>query len=274
MSADPGNAGFPLERFRNYLRLLARLQMGPQLQAKLDPSDLVQQTLLKAYQALDQLRGKSTAEQAAWLRQILRRTLANAVRDYGRAKRDVTLERSLGHALAESSSRLEVWLIGPDLPPSAQAERNEQLLGLAEALAALPELQREALLRRHCQGHSVEEIGRQLGRSRAAVASLLRRGLQQLRQACGIRNNRRRRRSCLCPESLSGQRQANRRAVPRRRRREVSVSIQHPEGVDQVPARRARRSVHASDDVPPQSGSDGPRYCLPAPGSCRMRRRR
>jgi RNA polymerase sigma-70 factor (ECF subfamily) len=174
--------GVALERFRDYLRLLARLQIEPRLQSKLDPSDLVQLTLLKAHQAQDQFRGQSTAEKAAWLRQILARTLANALRDLGRAKRDVGLERSLEGSLGASSSRLQVWLVADEATPSQQAERNEQLLQLAEAMAALPEIQREALLMRHCQGWSVADIGRHLGRSRAAVASLLRRGLKQLRE--------------------------------------------------------------------------------------------
>jgi RNA polymerase sigma-70 factor (ECF subfamily) len=52
---------------------------------------------------------------------------------------------------------------------------------LAEQLAGLPEIQREVLLLRHCQGWSLNEIAAHLGRTRAAVASLLRRGLQQLR---------------------------------------------------------------------------------------------
>src|ERR1700730_7225748 len=99
-----------LERFRSYLRLLAGLQLDPRLQAKLDPSDLVQQTMLQAYQALDQFRGQTEAELAARVRQMLARTLANATRDLGRAKRDVARERSLQATLEESSARLEAWL--------------------------------------------------------------------------------------------------------------------------------------------------------------------
>jgi RNA polymerase sigma-70 factor (ECF subfamily) len=174
--------GVVLERFRDYLHLLARLQLDPRLQSKLDASDLVQVTLLKAHQARDQFRGQSTAEQAAWLRQILANTLANALRDLARAKRDVALERSLEGALADSSSRLEGWLIADQSSPSQQAVRNEQLLRLSEALVGLPEAMREVLLLRHCQGWSLAEISAHLGRSRAAVASLLRRGLKQLRE--------------------------------------------------------------------------------------------
>jgi RNA polymerase sigma-70 factor (ECF subfamily) len=181
MASATDEPALPLERFREYLRVLARLQIEPRLQAKLDASDLVQQTLLKAHQAVEQFRGTTAAEQAAWLRQILANTLANAIRDFGRAKRDVGLERSLETALADSSAKLEAWLVNKDPSPSQQAERNEQLLQLAEQLARLPEIQREVLLLRHCEGWSLAEIGAHLGRTRAAVASLLRRGLAQLR---------------------------------------------------------------------------------------------
>src|SRR5207249_5037256 len=103
MNHQAGESGPTLERFRAYLCLLARMQMGPRLQAKLDPSDLVQQTLLQALQMLDRFQQRSDAELAAWLRQILAHKLANASRDLGRAKRDMARECSLEAALDQSS---------------------------------------------------------------------------------------------------------------------------------------------------------------------------
>src|SRR5207247_637444 len=103
MTEERDGGGQALERYRDYLRLLARMQLDPRLQAKLDPSDLVQQTLLQALQALDRFQGCSDAELAAWLRQILAHNLTNAARDLGRAKRDVARERSLEAALEQSS---------------------------------------------------------------------------------------------------------------------------------------------------------------------------
>jgi RNA polymerase sigma-70 factor (ECF subfamily) len=171
-----------LERYRAYLRLLARLQLSPRLWSKMDPSDLVQQTLLEAHRAIEQFRGKTPAELAAWLRQILARTLANAVRDFGRAKRNVALERSLEAALNQSSCQLAAGLVADQSSPSERAEHHELLLELADALAKLPEAQREALLLKHCQGWSLAQIAEHLGRSPAAVASLLQRGLAHLRE--------------------------------------------------------------------------------------------
>ncbi len=174
--------GQTLEPFRAYLRLLARLNLDPQLQGKLDPSDVVQQTLLQAYQALHQFRGKSEGELAAWLRQILARNLAMAVRDFARDKRDVAREQSLEAALSASSSRLDAWLAAEQSSPSQQAQRKEETLQLAEALEQLPEAQREALVLQHWQGWSLAQIGQHLGRSPDAVAGLIKRGLKRLRE--------------------------------------------------------------------------------------------
>ena len=71
-----------MESFRNYLRLLARTGVDASLQGKADPSDVVQEVLLKAHQGFDQFRGQTEAELAGWLRQILANTLADLVRHY------------------------------------------------------------------------------------------------------------------------------------------------------------------------------------------------
>jgi RNA polymerase sigma-70 factor (ECF subfamily) len=168
------------EDFRAYLEDLARLRLDPRLRSKLDPADVVQQTLLEACQAPEQFRGRSEGEQKAWLRRILLRNLANTVRDLGRQKRDVHRERSLNAALEDSSARLEALLAAEQSSPSERAARNEEVLRLEEAMAALPEGQRAAVVLRHFHGWPLGEISRQLGRSPAAVAGLLHRGLTRL----------------------------------------------------------------------------------------------
>jgi RNA polymerase sigma-70 factor (ECF subfamily) len=129
MGLDSEARGRLLERHRSYLRLLARLHLDPRLRAKLDPSDVVQQTLLRAHQALDRFRWQDEARLAAWLRQILSNVLAEAVRQYATGARDVALERRLGAALESSSLRLEALLAadGPSL--SERASRHEESPG-------------------------------------------------------------------------------------------------------------------------------------------------
>ena len=173
--------GASLGRFYGYLRLLARQHLDAPLRGKVDPSDIVQETLLHAQRAFSQFRGQGDGALATWLRQILARNLAHATRDLGRQKRDIGRERSLQAALDASSSRLESWLAAEQSSPSQRAERNEQLLRLTQALDTLPEIQRQAVILHYWQGQALAEIGRQLGRSQAAVAGLLYRGLKALR---------------------------------------------------------------------------------------------
>jgi RNA polymerase sigma-70 factor (ECF subfamily) len=172
-----------LERFRSYLVLLARLKLDRKLRGKLDASDVVQQTMLEAHLAMESFRGDDLAAQAAWLRQILARNLANAARDLTRAKRDVRKERSLQADLDASASKLDGWLAAEQSSPSQKMERHERALQLAEALAQLPEAQRDAVVLRHFQECSLAEIAEQLDCTTAAVTGLLQRGLKNLRKS-------------------------------------------------------------------------------------------
>jgi RNA polymerase sigma-70 factor (ECF subfamily) len=182
MTTPAGDPGALLEGFRDYLVLLARLQVAPQLRGKIDLSGVVQQTLLEAHQALDQLWPMAADEQAAWLRKALTCNMADEVRKLSTAMRDVTRERSLERAVEESSARLEAWLATDRSSPSEQAVRNEQLLRLAHALAQLPDDQRLAVELHHLRGRPVAEVARELGRSEGAAGALLVRGLKKLRE--------------------------------------------------------------------------------------------
>jgi RNA polymerase sigma-70 factor (ECF subfamily) len=178
MGREASGVDQPLEEYRDYLLLLARARVGGRLRAKLDPSDIVQQTLLEAHRDRAQLRGD---DPAAWLRKILARNIAGAARDLGRARRDPARERSLEAALDESSARLEAFLAADESSPSVRARRNERVVLLARALAELPEDQRRAVVARHLQGRPLAEISAEMGRTGAAVAGLLHRGLDRLR---------------------------------------------------------------------------------------------
>ena len=138
MVKNAGVQGEALERCREYLCLLARLHLDHRLQGKLDPADIVQQTLMKAHEKRSQFRGRSDAELVAWLRQILVNNLAEAGRRFGAESRNVSRERSLEASLEESSARLESWLAADQSSPSQRFMRHEQGVRLANALAELP----------------------------------------------------------------------------------------------------------------------------------------
>ena len=180
--ADPGQW---LERHRPYLTLLARTHLGLRNPAKLGTSDVVQQTMLDAFARQDQFRGSTDAELAAWLRQILKNNLLDALRNQQRDKRDVRREQSLEGAVDASFSRTNQWLAAVQSSPSQRAVKQEDLLRLSEALTELPEAQREVIVLHHLQGLKLAEVAIEMGRSEAAVAGLLFRGLKALHALLG-----------------------------------------------------------------------------------------
>lgn len=171
-----------VEQYRSYLYLLARSHIGQRHQARLDPSDIVQQTLLDAHQKQSQFNGSTDAQWMAWLKQILANNLADAVRGLARAKRDISRERSLDQQVDDSFTRVDGWLAGAQPSPSQQAVRAEELIRLADVLTSLPPAQREAIVLHHLQGLALAEVARQLDKTPAAVAGLLHRGLKRLRE--------------------------------------------------------------------------------------------
>jgi RNA polymerase sigma-70 factor (ECF subfamily) len=162
------------------------VQLGRRLQGKVDASDLVQDTFLKAGRDFGQFHGATEAEWAAWLRQILACTLAQLVRYYCTTqRRDVRLERQLTRELDQSSQALDRALIAPSSSPSEQAARHEQAVLLADALGDLPASYREVIILSHLEGLSFPEIAQRLGRSVDSVKHLWARALVRLRRALG-----------------------------------------------------------------------------------------
>jgi RNA polymerase sigma-70 factor, ECF subfamily len=171
-----------LERFRHFLTLLARMEIGSANLCHVDASGIVNATLFTAHQQWDRFRGTNDAELAAWLRHILACNLADEFRRIHRKKRDVHREQPLEASLAQSCTRLEDWLVALQTSPSNKAIRSEQLMRLAWALGELPEDQRNAVELHHLHGCPISELAELLDRSRPSVAGLLRRGLERLRE--------------------------------------------------------------------------------------------
>lgn len=171
-----------LERFRDYLVLLARLQVAPALRDRVDLSGVVQQTLLEACQGLEEgPRERDEKVLAAWLRSILKHNLADGLRRLATQKREASRERSLAAALDESSAQLGQWLAAQQSSPSQRVIRQEQFLRVSQAMARLPENQRLAIESHYLEGKPLAAVAEEIGSTRAAVAGLLHRGLKTLR---------------------------------------------------------------------------------------------
>jgi RNA polymerase sigma-70 factor (ECF subfamily) len=139
---------------------------------------------------LPTLRSAEPAAVTAWLRAILASELVDANRHYDRGRREIGRERSLEAELDRSASGLAGWLAADQSSPSRRAVRNEDTLRLADALAELPDRVREAVVLKHCQGWTLKQIAERTGTTVPAVASLLRRGVEQLRARLNGRTER------------------------------------------------------------------------------------
>jgi len=170
--------------FRPMLRLVAQQAIGPEIARRTDPSDLVQQTELEAVRAFACFRGSSEKEFVAWVRQILKRNVANVVRDNRAAKRDLRKEQPL-HNVNPSASLTWHHPADAGKSPSQRVMQGEAALQLSSALEELPENQRTAVRMRHLEGCALSDIAEAMETTPGAVAGLIRRGLSALRQHMG-----------------------------------------------------------------------------------------
>ena len=182
MEPEQESWGSELEKLRPLLVLLARQNVNPRLWKDVDPSGVVQDTMVEALNARGQFQGNGSSALKGWVRGILLNNLKDAIRKVHREVRDVDREVPIARAIDESTSRIERQLSNHDPSPSEMAMRNEELLGLASALERLEPAQRDSVELHHLQGRSLSEAALLLGRSEGAVAALLHRGLVKLKE--------------------------------------------------------------------------------------------
>ena len=174
MPVDDGE----FEGYRDYLMVLARAQVEADLRGRIDPSDLVQETLCDALRDLPRHRGGSRAEMMGWLRSLLRCNLIDRFRRLRLENRVASLDALLDQTSAGMNSLVQASQSAPD----ARALREEDALTLAGLLEQLPDAQAEAIVLKHCRGWSVEEIGRHMDKTPDAVGGYLRHGMRRLRE--------------------------------------------------------------------------------------------
>jgi len=166
---------------RNYVTIAARTQVESWLQAKFDPSDLVQQTLMEAYRGFGGFHGATAGEWMVWLRRILARNATDLARHYGcTEKRQVRRESPLRNPFGDQrSGDLREPVDHGDSPSQLLLQHERELL-LADALARLDPDHREVILLRNLQGLPFDEVAQRMERSRPAAQMLWMRAIQKL----------------------------------------------------------------------------------------------
>jgi RNA polymerase sigma-70 factor, ECF subfamily len=169
---------------RNYLVVVARAEAESGLQAKIDPSDIVQQTLLDAHRGLDDFRGATEAEWFGWLRQILNHNAADFVRHYiGTEKRGARREVPLVQADSEQPLGAAPEPAAADGTPSQIFASHELELQVADAIARLSDDHREVIVLRNLERLPFDEVAERMGRSRAAVQMLWLRAIRAIQDS-------------------------------------------------------------------------------------------
>jgi len=173
-AGDDESLGQLLDKYRDYLRLLAQRAMDGRLAGRIDASDIVQQTCLSAIKRFSEFDGVTADDLAGWLYRIHERNLVDAARHHLDAqKRTVTKES--GGEEASSEEAIEVT------SPSQRIMRGERAARLSRALAELSTDQAEAIRLKHLDGRSLAEVAGQMKKTERSVAGLLQRGLENLR---------------------------------------------------------------------------------------------
>jgi RNA polymerase sigma-70 factor (ECF subfamily) len=181
-NSDGEALGQLFEHYRDLLRAAAQQELSSRIQVRMDPSDVVQATFLEAHRDLSDFRGSEAGQFVAWLKQILQHNIQQTVEMHRLAqKRSVDREKPLDDS-GGCGGRLRNALTADDSTPSQRVQREEKAQRLAAAITVLPADQQEATRLRYLEGMSLQQISERLGRPRTAVAGLLKRALQKLRQ--------------------------------------------------------------------------------------------
>jgi len=171
---------------RSYLEIVARAQVESSLRAKVDASDLVQETLLEAFRDFPRFGGNSEQEWLAWLKRILAHNAADFVRRYrGTAKRQARREvpirgpqdSTFVHGAAEPPA--------PCLTPSQEFLQIDEELRVTAALSELPADYQEVIVLRNLQRLPFNEVAERMERSRPAVQMLWMRAIRKLQESLG-----------------------------------------------------------------------------------------
>ena len=167
------------EACRSFVAVTARVQLHRRLQTKVDPSDLVQQSMLEAHRGFENFRGRTPEEWLAWLKQIVQHNVLDVDKHYrGTNRRDLRRERRISDP---TLSHADCSPADPGPSPSQLFSKAERELQVAVAIESLPEDYRQVVLLRNLERLSFDDVAERMNRTRGACQMLWMRAVEQLR---------------------------------------------------------------------------------------------
>lgn len=181
---DESARGRLLDRHRQRLRGMVAVRMDPRLAARVDPSDLVQETLAVAHCRLDDYLKRKPLPFYPWLRQIAVDRLVDLHRRHVRAGKRAVGREGRGGLFLSDESMLELGrrVAGSRSTPSSRLRRDDRRLRLKTAMDQLSDRDREVLVLRYLEQMPPHEIAAVLDVSEAAVYTRHVRALERLRR--------------------------------------------------------------------------------------------
>jgi RNA polymerase sigma-70 factor (ECF subfamily) len=171
-----------LERYRDNLRRMVTSRLDRRLTSRIDPSDIVQETLVDAARRMDDYLRDRAIPFLGWLRQIARERIIDTHRRHIFSQRRSIIRESHVLALPDDSAGVLVHrLMACDSSPSNRLSRQERREQVTKALAALSPRDREVLVMRYLEQIGTAEIGEALGIAEGAVKARLLRALVHMR---------------------------------------------------------------------------------------------
>ena len=168
-------------RHEERLRRMIRLRFDPRLGQRLDPSDVVQETMVEAHRRLPEYVDRRPLPFYPWLRGIAWDRLIQMTRRHVHAqKRTVSRETRALELSGDSQMLLADQFVATSATPSDQAVRNEIRLRVQQAITRLPSKQHEVVVLKHLEELSVPEIAAVLNIDQEAVYSRYRRAVGAL----------------------------------------------------------------------------------------------
>ena len=172
-----------INQIQSYVGLMADHNLDKAVRAHIAPSDIVQQTMIKMVNGIDNFKGESTPEFFGWLNKIIRNEAFKARRDLTRQKRDFRRQQSLGQA--RDDSRMNLDLEEQQLTPQSNAMAKERVEVFHKALNGLTEDYATVIRLRNLENLSIAEIAKKMGRTKDAVNRLWYRAVLKFEKELG-----------------------------------------------------------------------------------------